>query len=936
MKIKFLFFTSLIFSISFAQSKGTIKGTLTDKDANNIPLAYANAIIKGTTVGVTTDESGQFFIAITPGDYIIQFSYVGYENLEIPVTVKSGETVIINKALGSGGYKLEDVVVQSVKKRNTETAIMLEIKEAKQVVSAISAEQMSKGTDGNAAQAIQRVPGITIVDGKFVMIRGLSERYNNVLINGAIAPSTEVDKRTFSFDLVPTNLLDKMVIYKTGSADKPGDFSGGIIGLTTAENTTEFTKIDLNFGYRTGTTFNEYLQSEGSDTDFVGVDNNFRPLPSSFPTTFQMQDSPRSSLLRADAAHSLKNNFTTNTNKDAFFDTGMGFSLGRKINFGSMKLYTVNALSYATNYQSYQRQFNRYFSLNAGQERPQNWLDYKDDVYQQEVRISFLSNWILKISDRSKIKFKNLFNQIGENETTIRNGFNFQQRGNDNLRNYSLGYRSRSIYMGQLNGEHKLNTKHEFDWVIGYNYVQEKEPDLRRFRTYQAGGDPNEPYRIIDPPSSNLFDTSRYFGNLREFNATNGVNYTYTLNRDTQDEEFVPIKFKIGYLADYKFRIFKSRYLSYLLPGYVPQIRQDELITLPLDQVFNNANVNNVDGWVLEEGTRPVDSYKSDNTLIAGFIAAEIPLGKFDINAGVRIENNTLSLRAFDARPISIDKPITSVLPSLNIGYNLSEKALLRVAYSRTVNRPEFREIAPFLYYDFEYDVAKYGNPDLETATIDNFDFRFEWYPSKGETVSLGGFYKNFDKPIENITQITTEQPQFTIANAESAYNYGVELEVKKSFKNVFDNPFLSRLSTNLNASYIVSEVNLGNQASSQDQKRALQGQSPYIINASLGYEDEKGFSVNAFYNRFGNRIFSVGDTVFPTIYEIGRDNLDITIAKKINKLKIKLGAQNVINAPYKLMEDSNRDFKIKNANDNNISVFRRGVLFSLGLSYNL
>jgi TonB-dependent receptor len=934
MKQKLLFITILFTAFSFAQTKSVIKGKITDKDMNNAPLAFANVSVKGSSNGVTTNEKGEYSISLPSGEYVLVFSFIGYETIEKIIDLKPNQTIEINVSLGSGGYKLDDVVIKSVKKRNTETAILTEIKEAKQVVSAISAEQMSKGTDGNAAQAIQRIPGITIVDGKFVMIRGLSERYNNVLINGSLAPSTEIDKRTFSFDLVPTGLLDKMVIYKTGSADKPGDFSGGIISLSTIESTSDFTKFDISFGYRSKTTFNDYLQSEGSNTDFVGIDNSFRPLPSSFPTTSQLNNSAATSQLRVDAARSLPNNFDTN-GSNAFLDNSTGFSLGRKINLGNTKIFSVNALNYSTSYQSFSRSFRRYNFLNAGETRPTDWFTFNDMNYQQEVRITALSNWSLKTA-KSKFTFKNLFNQIGENETTIREGINFNQQANNTLKNYMYAYKSRSIYMGQLNGEHNLNSNNTIDWVVGYNYIRENEPDLRRFRTFKDVNSTSDNYTFQDPSSSNLF-SGRYYGNLREFSANNGVNYTYTINRDSETEERSPIKIKAGYLADYKFRIFKSRYVSYVLKDYLTSARKDELRNLPLSNIFSNENINNQNGWVLEEGTKPDDSYKADNTLLSGYINTELPLGRFDINMGVRVENNTQKLRAFsNGNPVNVDNPVTSILPSLNIGYNINEKSLVRAAYSRTVNRPEFREIAPFLFYDFEYEVLKFGNADLKVATIDNIDFRYEWYPSKGETVSLGGFYKKFTNPIEQIIQRTAEDPSFNFKNATSAVNYGAELEIKKSFKDLTNIPILNRLSININASYIFSEVDLGAAAQSQDSKRALQGQSPYIINGALGYEDEKGLGINLIYNRFGNRIFSVGDDAFNTYYEIERNQLDATISKKFKKLKVKLGLQNILNDPFKLMEDSNRDNKINKANDNVISSFRRGALYTLGFSYNL
>jgi len=933
MSIRLTFIALLIISLSFGQSKGTIKGIITDKEANNAPLPFANATIKGTSINTTTNEKGEYILKIEPGVYKIEFSFIGYENVEVPVTVKDGAIVEVNISLGSGGYQLKDVVIQNVRRKNTESALVLEMKEAKQVISAISAEQMKKGTDNNAAEAMQRVPGVTIVNGRYVMIRGLSQRYNNVLINNALAPSTEVDLRTFSFDLIPTQALDKLVVYKTGSANIPGDFAGGIIEVTTSENTKEFTKAQIGFGFVNGTTFNDYLQSEGSNTDFLGFDNGFRQLPSSFPSTSVLQASGRSSQLRVDAAHSLQNNFDTE-NSTAFLDTRVSIGLGRNFNIGSVRVNSTNIFGQSTQYQYFQRSFNRYFTLNEGQDRPQDWLDYLDETHAKKSRITILSNWNFKFNDKNTIKFKNLFNQIGQNETIIRNGYNYQQ-GPDNIyKNYALSYNQRFIYTGQLEGIHKLDEKNKLDWVIGFNSVNDITPDLRRFRTFRDINSSNPNFTIIDPPSSNLFDNSRYFGESKEFNVGNGVNYTYTLERIKGDVEFAPIKLKAGYYVDYRSKEFNSRYFSYLVPGYVSTDRAIELKNLPLSDVFNNQNVNATDGWVIEEGTRPIDSFSGTNLYGAGYVMAELPLGKFDVTAGVRLEHNVQNLNAKDDfEDKSVEKATTFVLPSLNVAYALNEKNLLRFAYSRTLNRPEFREIAPFLFYDFIYDRGIEGRP-LEVATIDNIDLRYEIYPRKGETMSFGLFYKSFKNPIELVAQITTEQPQFFYKNADKAQNAGVEIEFRKSFSELFSSPFLQRFSTNINAAYIVSEVNLGN-VTSQQADRALQGQSPYIINVTLGYEDkDKGLSANLIYNRFGDRIDTVGDNLFPTIYELSRDNIDFTISKDIKNITVKLGIQDLLNSPYRLFEDSNRDEKI-NSRDNVVSNFKRGTMFNLDLTYN-
>lgn len=931
MKLIIAFSAFLLSLVSFSQAPGSVAGTITDKDFNNEPLAFANVLLKGTEKGGSTDIDGKFDIPnVEPGDYVLIISFLGYETLELPITVTANRVTTVSTGLGAGAVSLDDVVVTVERRRNTEAAIMMEVKDAIQVVSAISAEQISKGTDGNAAEAISRVPGVTVVDGRFVLIRGLSERYNNVLINNSVAPSTEIDKRTFSFDLIPTSALDKMVIYKTGSADKPGDFAGGVIGVTTSENVTDFNKIEVGFGYRANTSFKPYLQSKGSKTDFLGFDDTYRPLPGNFPLREDLNTNPQ---LMEIAAALLPNNFSPEE-RNAFYDNSIGYSLGRTINLGKDRtLGTINSVSYSNTYQFYQRQFNRYLALAAGEERPQPWLDFSDATYQNQVRITGLSNWILRLNDNNRIKFKNLFNQIGTNETILREGSNFLQRGDDIFNNYLYGFKARTIYIGQLEGDHKLSDKHEINWVAGYSNLNETEPDLRRFRTVQST-DGN--FRIVDPPSSNLFDTGRYFGELSEYSVNHGLNYTYSIERVKDDELLAPIHLKAGYYVDFKDRAFDSRYFSYLIPGNVSFARAEELRQLPLTEAFSPANVTATNGWRLNEGTRLIDSYTASNLLYAGYSQVELPVNKFNITGGVRVEHNIQKLDAAeDTGPISVENPITSVLPSLNVGYNINETSILRVAYSRTINRPEFREIAPFVFYDFINEAGRLGNPDLKTATIDNLDLRYELYPRRGETISLGAFYKAFKDPIENVTIVTTEQPQFYYANADKAYNYGFELELRKSLQDVVENPFLQRLSANINASYIISEVDLGADVTSQDRNRVLQGQSPYIINAAISYLDENGFSANLIYNRFGDRIFSVGDVNFPTIYELSRNNIDITLSKTFNKTTVKLGIQDLLNAEYRFFEDSNRDTKIKNENDNAVSVFKRGTLFSLNVSYN-
>jgi outer membrane cobalamin receptor len=916
---------------SFAQT-GTVKGVIIDAQSKE-EIIGASVVLQGTIKGTVTDIYGAYKLEKLPvGQQELVISFVGYKKQTIKTEIKSNQDVTLNISLEFESKLLDAVTVISERKTNTENAVVMEIKEAKAVVSGVSKEQIARSQDRNAAEVMQRIPGITIVDNRFVMIRGVSSRYNSVMINNIIAPSTEIDKRTFSFDMISSGSLDRMLINKSSSPDHPGDFAGGVIKLYTVSSVDEdFMSFKLDVGYRNNTTFQPYFQSEGSKTDFLGFDNSFRPLPSNAPNTNTFSNENAISTVRRDFARSLPNNFATNQTT-ASPDYGFGFNIGKIINIGEKRITTINSINYSNSYQYFARDFYRYFAW-VDQETPINKrFKYIDENHQRQQKVNLMSNWSLNLNSKNKIKFSNLFNQIGENETIFRNGEDFIQRPGEDLQNYLLGYRARTIYTGQLEGLHDLGEteKHHINWAIGLSYLGESEPDLRRFRTFKP--ETSEQFIMQLPPSSNLFETGRYYGNLSEFTFSNGLNYTYDLNQ-TQSRKKV---LKFGYYADYRDRDFKSRYFSYLYPGFFDPAIEQELRVLPLDQIFAPENIRTSNGFVLEEGTRPIDSYNANNLLTAAYAATELSFGKLNLNGGLRAEYNVQNLNTNDGLGIvKVNNPILSILPSLNTGYTLTERTILRASYGRTVNRPEFRELAPFLFYDYKLEAGRVGNPNLKTAVIDNFDLRYEYYPRPGETFSVGGFYKRFTNPIEDRTIITTEQPSFTYINADFAYNYGVEVEIKKSLRDLTTSNFLNKLSINANASYIVSQVDLGITAVAQDRVRPLQGQAPYIVNAALYYNDNKRkFSSSLIYNIYGRNIYSVGDDIFPTIYELERHSLDLTIGKELeNGFNFKFGIQNILDFPFRFYQDSDRNGKI-DQKDHVVFEFRRGVYFNMSVTY--
>jgi hypothetical protein len=922
----FLCFSALNAQKTYAQT-GSISGIVKDS-ASGEEMIGAIVFIDGTNQGASVDINGAFEIKnVKPGKYTVKTQLAGYRSNTITdVVVKTNEVTKLNIQLSEDSYQLAAVEITAQRRTNTVNSVIEEEKNSDQVVDGISGDQARTSQDRDAGQVIQRIPGVTIINNRFVLIRGLGERYNNVMINDAISPSTEADRRSFSFDLIPTNMLDRMLIYKSGSADLPGDFAGGVIKIYTrsvpANNSFNLT---ITTGYRNETTFNPYLRTNKSATDFLGFGSKNRKLPDDFPSRLN----ELSNVQLAEESKRLANNFKIEE-RTAIPDIRINSDLSRKFNIGNKEAGMVAAVNYSNTYQYFKAYRNRYleYETDLGESPLQD--QFNDDVYTNNVRLGLLNNWFLKFNNDHSIEFKNMFNQLGESETIIRNGVNLIQRSGDSLRNYSFRYSSRSLYTGQLSGTHEFNEdKTKFHWVTGLSYINREIPDLRRMRTFTRIGS-NEPYKVIIPPTATTFDAARFYSELNERTIMNAGDFEHKFYKAEKDTGIV---FKAGYYIEQKSRSFQARWTSYKSSN---NLAADVLSNLPIDEIFAPENMNSSNGLFLTEGTNPSDKYDAQNLLTAGYANLLIPYRKFKVISGVRTEYNILSLQsATQLSKIEVNNPVLSVLPFVNVAYNITPKMLVRTAYGKTVNRQEFREMAPFLFYDFDFNFDVIGNPDLQIANIHNVDLRWELYPSVGESFSVGAFYKKFIDPIESYIRQGADNPIFTFGNAASAYNYGLEVDLRKSLYNLSSNNFIKRLSVVFNGAIIKSEVDLGDNVTAQDTIRPLQGQSPYIVNGGIYYiNEDKGFSCNIMYNIFGKRIFIVGDRINPTIYEMPRHSLDITINKRISeKVEIRFGVQDVLNYPVQLIQDSDLNTKITSV-DESVLTFRRGTYFTAGLNF--
>lgn len=935
----FALFISLT-TISFVSAqKGTIRGTILDKLTKETIIG-ANIMIDGSDLGAVTDINGQFEIKeINPGFYALTISYVSYKTIKITdLEVISDKTTLINLDLEEDLVNLGEVTIVAARETNTNIAIISDIRRSFQVVSGLSAEQISLSLDRDAAQVVKRVPGITITDNNFVQIRGLAPRYNPVQLHNAFAPSVEADVKSFNFNILPSSQLDRILVYKSPSPDISGEFSGGLVKIFT-KSIPEENSISLDYStqFRQNTTFNTFINQERSSSHWTGFNNGMLDLPANFPKTLRDSRLTRNEIVQA--GRSLVNTWEPET-RDAGLDQRIGVTGAFRFNIGDkIKIGNITSLNYSNSFSNFgiaRADYNEQDKLTGNRSIIFN---YNDQQYTQSIRSGLLHNWAFKFGDNHQLEFKNLFNQNAISQYVDRYGTNLEAQQFADLAFGSYDQVYRGIYSGQLLGNHSFKDETmKVEWMVGYNTSNRDQPDYKRYRKDIDVSNGDE--QLYIPPGQAVSDfLGRFYSEMTE-NALTGSFGLSKILKIKGLPDFAP-EIKAGGFYEKKERSFAARNIGYVRPviGF-----NDALGRLEIWDLFATQNINFESGIRIDEQSNPSDSYTASNELLAFYGMVNIPVTKkISAVVGARYENNIqiLNSATFTNQLVNVNYPVSRLLPSANISYNITEKSLFRLAYGETLNRPEFRELAPFGFYDFNTNFTNRGNPFLETPTIHNADFRFETYPKATETVSLALFYKYFINPIETVFipgAGSQGAKAFTFGNAASATTYGVEVEVKKSLNGLTNSAFLDRINLIFNVALIKSEVSLGAIAIGQSSNRPLQGQAPYIVNSTISYKDDaKGLQINALYNVVGKNIIFVGFDSYPDIYQMPRGILDFTVVKRVSdRFKLKLGVSDILNQKNIFLQDANLDGKLDVKTDNIIQEFQPGAVFSLGFSYDI
>ena len=901
-----------------------VYGKITDKMTGE-GLPYVYVVIPGTNVGTMTDLGGNYYLTLGKGSYRLKITYMLYKPEEVTVEIKDNTTIHVDISLIPDKTALNAVTVTDKKTIALDIVLLNEIKNSQNVVSGLSSQQIAKSPDKNASEVIKRIPGVTIMNGRFIVVRGLSQRYNNVWINNAVAPASESDSRAFSFDFIPSNLIDNITISKNLSPDLPADFSGGFVKIITRDIPSE-NNLSLSYSstFRTNTTFNTVKYYSDDIADLFGAGTLTRDFGSSFPSNLD-DVTPEEACQQV---ATLKNDWAVKS-RTAIPDINLSLSFAHR---KKIKNYTLGQSGYAG--YSYKNEKNTqsnnsYGIYNYSKGESSYSKKYLDTQYVSEAKLSAAYNITLLNNKGTQIAFKNLLQNIGNDRITFREGENFSNGYIEKSREYL--YSNKLTYSSQLSGSHQLRKDtNVIYWTLGYGYLNNNQPDRK---VMDARMEQNESSIYYGQYKSMDNDIRRYFQELTEHSASLSLDYCHNLFFGT----FKP-SFKTGIYSEYKNRHFDARNftykksLNYDLPeGY---------FYLPYEEMLDLQYLR-PDGFYLTENTGKADSYFSSNLINAAYLSVNLAYLGFKLSGGLREEYQYLQLDSYESdgvKPVNIRQHNFGLFPSANFSYTLKEKNVFRIVYGKTTNRPEFREIAPYVYYDFESFSFIEGNPDLKNAIIHNLDFRYEFYQTANEVISLGAFYKKFINPIEITYYYAGSELQYTFMNANSAESYGLELEVRKSL----DFMKLKNFSLLLNASLIKSEVIFPDGSNEKD--RPMQGQSPYIINAGLYYDNPKiNMTFSILYNIIGKRIVAVGQSNqnsnedIPNTYEMPFHSLDAAIQKKFGRISLNLGVQNMLDQKTVLSQIGTVN---ENGNEysytQNTRVVKTGVRITAGISVKL
>lgn len=901
-----------------AQNTGGIIGVVVDATTGRELIGIT---IKVTPSGKSdiSDVEGRFIInELQAGAYSVDFSGPNYKSTNIPlVKVIPSELTVLTVSLVDSVKTVSGILITGKRVTQGNTAgLANERKNSSNIVDGIASDLIKRTPDRSSAEVMRRISGVSLQENKFPVIRGLADRYNTALINGVPMPSTLPDKKAFAFDVIPSSFLDNILVVKTGSPEIPGEFAGGVIQINTRDVPDESSQtVTLGFGGLSNTIGKEVLlQSNTGFGNSFGFGGSYRDLPTGMPAAKAYANLNSNDQLAF--SKSFTNDWALRNVKSI---PTMQFQYANSSRFLFMNKETgmLIALSYSNIQKLNNIARNDFDSLNKTKE-------YEDLQTGNNIILGAMLNFSMKLNKFNKLSIRNIFSNNTTEENNLRTGTSIE--GNFNEKSYNLNYLQNLFFGTQIAGEHFVKSNDlKFKWTVGLQNVKRNSPDNRRLLYTRPADDTTYPYQAGVGPGKSLTNAGKLYINNNE-----NVRFAaYSLIKGFYGEK-VRTDIRIGGFHQGKSRNFDARVLT-IVDG--SSSVDENLKKLSYDKIFSPSNFS-ATGFKYDEIIDGTYIYTGTQQLHSGYAMMDNVFGHFiRLTGGARFEHfNQEMLTSKGSAILRPTLTTNSLLPSAALTFLLTSKANLRFAYSSTVARPDFREISPFQYFDFVNFVSVEGNPNLKTTNIQNLDFRIEKFPGDGQSISLGAFYKKFTNPIEQTIKrvINGGYRSVSFANAPEATLMGAELEFRYK---------LNKLSNQLknfiifgNAALIKSEVTVNGRT------RAMQGQSPYILNGGVLYTSKKNkFSLSMNYNLVGPRIFSVGSNEYPDFYEIQRHVIDFQIGKGFGKrAEIKLNIGDVLAQSFKVYQNKDNNIKFDASKDRLMNDMNTGRLLMLNFSYKI
>lgn len=902
---RFLFLSLFVFfSVNSYSQNVKISGVITDGEFNDV-MPFANVVVKGTDKGATSDFEGVYEMSLAPGTYTLIFSFLGYQNLEVTnLLIEANKTNNLNVTIYPESNQLNEIVLTANVARNLEASVIKTQRQSVNVMNGISAEGLQKTGAGNVAAAVKSIPGVSVQGDKYIFVRGLGDRYTKTILNGVDIPGLDPDRNTLQMDIFPSNILDNIQVIKSATADLDADFTGGMVNIITKDFPPSKTS-NFSFGttYKPAATFNDQLLTyAGSSTDFLGFDDGSRKLPISRSVVIPAPFAQDPVLTQITKSFNPELKAKTGT---AYPDFSIGFSIGNQKDVKNNKLGYLMAVGYKNYVDFYENEERGNYMKNS--DRSINELDIKNIQKGNLGTKGVLLNGLFGLSyktAKNKYSLNLLHIQNGESNATYFHKFEYFSNTLEKYSDY-LDYNQRAITNLQVSGKH-TNTEATWttEWTVSPTYSSIQDKDVR--------------YTSFEYTSSNqyLITTNggfpiRIWRDLTELNAVAKLDITRKYKMFNRDA-----KLKFGTKITFKNRDFSIDKYDFAVYN-----SQGEHFNGNANEILSENNLWNVgasQGSYVKGNYEPTNTFAAYNTNLAAYLSDEFNISDYlKTIIGIRVEkfdqhytgqNNLGTIVLNNSKTIDD----LGVFPSVNIIYKVNEKSNLRFSYYIATARPSFKETSIAQIYDPLTNLTYNGNLNLIPSQIQNIDLRYEFYSNDNEIIAVSGFYKTFKNPIELTFYSATAPGNTQHRNIGQASVFGGELELRQNLDLI--SAHLKHLDVNINFSYIESIQEMDKTTNGEyDSKslnlragetmkdtRTLQGQSPYLLNIGLGYNNpEKGWTSNLAYNIQGKTLEIVGLGVIPDVYTLPFNSLNFNLGKKIGgekKSEIKIQINNILN----------------------------------------